>query len=185
MSFVSRISKEKASMAEVIKPYPEIARGISIISEYVMRSDDLGLSLSERELIATFVSDLNKCDYAARTHQASAEALGANPALFSKILQDIDLAPVNEKLKPVLHYVKKLTLSPEKMTQTDVNMVFDAGWDEKDFHFAVMVCGLFNLYNRMLAAYGISNSHEHMQKAGRALAKSGYSHVAKVADKAS
>ena len=87
-------------------------------------------------------------------------------------------AAVDEGLKPVLKYVRKLTLTPARMTQADADAVFGAGWDEKAFHFAIMICGMFNLYNRLLEGYGIKNSAAFRERAGRSLAESGYMHVA-------
>jgi hypothetical protein len=47
---------------------------------------------------------------------------------------------VSERLKPVLAYIRKLTLTPTKMAQTDVDAVFAAGWDERAVYDAVQVC---------------------------------------------
>jgi uncharacterized peroxidase-related enzyme len=183
MSFVSRISENEGSMATILKPYPEIAEPVSRMTEYVMRSEDSQFTRAEREIIATFVCDLNSCSYCARTHQASAEAMGVNGTLFKKIIENIETAPVQENLKPVLKYVKKLTLSPAQMQQIDADAIFAAGWDENAFHFVIMICGMFNLYSRMLEGYGITNTEEHYDRAGRALAESGYMHVAEGAKK--
>ena len=53
---------------------------------------------------------MNTCTYCFGTHQATAEAMGIEPGLLDALLKDIDGAPVPEKMKPVLHYVRKLTL---------------------------------------------------------------------------
>ncbi|MFT5134449.1 MAG: AhpD family alkylhydroperoxidase, partial [Gammaproteobacteria bacterium] len=90
MSFIQRISKEQGSIGAILKPYPEIATPVSMMTEYVMRSEDVQFTRAEREIMATFVSDLNACTYAARTHQAAAEALGVDDALFNALLDDID-----------------------------------------------------------------------------------------------
>ena len=181
MSFISRIPEEEGSVAAILKPYPEIANPVCMMTEYVMRSEDVQFSQGERELIAAFVSDLNACTYCARTHQATAEAFGADESVFGALIDDIDTAPVEENLKPVLRYVKKLTVTPTRMTQADVDAIFEAGWDEKSFHFAIMICGMFNLYNRLLEGYGIKNTPEFRERAGRGLAESGYMHVAEQA----
>ncbi len=183
MSFISRIPEEEGSVAAILGPYPEIATPISMMTEYVMRSNDSQFTVAERELIATYVSDINACTYCAGTHQATAEALGVDNSLFDALRDDIDTAAVDAKLKPVLKYVKKLTLTPTRMTQADADAIFEAGWDETSFHFALMICGMFNLYNRLLEGYGIKNTSEFRELAGRGLAESGYMHVAERAEK--
>ena len=63
---------------------------------------------------------------------------------------DIDGAPIAEKLKPLLHYVEKLNRLPSRLTQADADRVFAAGWDEQALHDAVSVCALFNFMNRLV-----------------------------------
>ena len=179
MSFVSRIPAHKGSLGATLKPYPEIASSVSIMTQYVMRSTDVQFSLAQRELIATYVSDLNSCIFAARTHQAAAEALGVDANLFPALLEDIDTSQLEDKLKPVFKYVQKLTLHPTEMSQADADAIFNAGWDEESFHFTIMICGMFNMYNRILEGYGIKNTRDFWEKAGKGIAETGYLHVAK------
>ena len=42
---------------------------------------------------------------------------GVEPDLFNVLLSDIDLAPVEDRIKPILHYARKLTSSPARMTE--------------------------------------------------------------------
>jgi len=181
MSFIERMRQDKAGVTEILRPYPEIAGPLSALTEHVMREVDCHFSITERELIATFVSGVNACTFCCGTHQAAAEAMGVSPGLLDALLTDIDSAPVEERLKPVLRLVRKLTLTPTRMVQADVDAVLAAGWDENDFHQAVMICGMFNMYNRILEGYGITNTAEYRLKAGRELAHAGYLHVAQPA----
>ncbi|MBI2970193.1 MAG: carboxymuconolactone decarboxylase family protein [Gammaproteobacteria bacterium] len=183
MSFVARIPEEKGSVREILRPYPEIAKPIASLTQHVMRDADIPFTPRERELIGAFVSGINSCTYCVETHQATAEAMGVEAGLLNALMDDIDHAPVSVKLKPVLRYVRKLTLTPTRMTQADADAVFAAGWDERAFHYAVMICGMFNLYNRLLEGYGIKNTAEFRLTAGRELAQSGYMHVAETEQK--
>jgi uncharacterized peroxidase-related enzyme len=178
MSFIARIAEEQGSVREILRPYPEIAGPISALTQHVMRDADIPFTLQERELIGTYVSGVNACTYCCDTHRATAEALGAPSGLIDALLEDIDAAPVADRLKPVLRYVRKLTLTPARMTQADADAIFAAGWDERAFHYAVMICGMFNMYNRLLEGYGIRNTAEFRSHAGQELARIGYMHVA-------
>jgi len=64
------------------------------------------------------------------------------------------------------------------MQQTDVDAIFDAGWDEDCFHYTVMICGLFNLMNRVIDGYGVKNTAEGRLINGRRLVDTGYRVVA-------
>ena len=104
----------------------------------------------------------------------TAEAFGVDEHLLDSMLGDLDASAVDEKLKPVLSYVRKLTETPSRMVQADVDAIFDAGWDENCFHYTVMICGLFNLMNRLMDGYGVKNTPDGRIERGRMLADTGY-----------
>lgn len=74
------------------------------------------------------------------------------------MLSDLEASAVDTKLKPVLRFTRKLTQSPSRMVQADADAIFDAGWDEDCFHFTVMICSLFNFYNRLVDGYGVKKA---------------------------
>lgn len=71
-----------------------------------------GLSPAERELIASYVSHLNECEFCHQSHSASANAhLNDNGHTISCILTDFDGAPITEKLRSLLKIAKKVQKS--------------------------------------------------------------------------
>ena len=62
---------------------------------------------------------------------------------------------IDNNLKPVLAYVKKLTLTPSKISDNDAQAVFKAGWSEQALHDAITVCALFNFMNRIVEGHGV------------------------------
>ncbi len=137
------------------------------------------LSVAERELIAAYTSGLNACNYCHGVHKVTAEAFGVPADLLQRLLDDPATAPVEPRLKPILAYVRKLTLTPAKMAQADADAVFAAGWDERALHDAISVCALFNLMNRMIDGHGIEGSAESYQRRGRMLKEDGYAQLLK------
>jgi hypothetical protein len=87
---------------------------------------------------------------------------------------DVDAAPVDARMKPVLRYVRKLTQTPSRMTPRDAEAVFAAGWDERALHDAVSVCALFNLMNRLVEGLGIEADAGYFGVAVQRLATQGY-----------
>jgi len=118
------------------------------------------LSIGERELIASFVSGLNACAFCHDSHKVYAETFGIDGALIDALLTDIDGAPVSDKLRPVLHYVKKLNTLPSRMVPADAQAVLAVGWSEKALYEAVSICGLFNMMNRMVEGTGINFDYQ-------------------------
>ena len=174
MAFVKSVPEAEESVAAVFRRYPQHAVLISELADLVMRSGDCAFTSEQRELIGAYTSGTNDCTYCYNTHKATAEAFGVDENLLESMLGDLDASAVDEKLKPVLRYVRKLTKTPSRMVQADVDAIFDAGSDEDCFHYAVIICGLFNLMNCLMDGYGVKNTAEGRITKGRMLADTGY-----------
>jgi uncharacterized peroxidase-related enzyme len=131
--------------------------------------------ISERELIAAYVSGLNACAYCHGTHVGVAEARGVAPDLINALLVDIETAPIEAKMKPLLRYVRKLTLSPAQITEADGAAVYDVGWGDDALFSAVLVTALFNFYNRLVEGVGC------VPEAAKRLSTKGYDVFAQMA----
>lgn len=177
MSFVPSVPEKDESVSAVMRRYPSQAFPMTELTDIIMRSGECEFSSEQREVIASYASGTNDCTYCYNTHKATAEAFGVDEKLLTSMLEDLDASPVDEKMKPVLRYVGKLTSTPSRMQQSDVDAIFAAGWNEDSFHYAVMICGLFNMYNRIMDGYGVRNTAEFRNDRGRALATTGYSVV--------
>lgn len=177
MAFVKSVPIEDEAVGTVMRRYPDQAIPLTEMTEVVMRTGNCAFTPEERELIAAFVSGTNSCTFCYNTHKATAEAFGVDANLLEALLDDMESAPVDDKLKPVLRYAKKLTETPSRMVQSDADAIFEAGWDEDCFHYTVMITALFNLYNRVMDGYGVRNTPEFRQQRGAWLAESGYAWV--------
>jgi uncharacterized peroxidase-related enzyme len=133
------------------------------------------LSPGEREMIAAYVVGLASCEYAYVAHSAVAYAWGIEDGLIDKLLADLEIAPVEEKFKPLLSFVRKLTLTPSEMTQGDADAVFAAGWDEKALHDAIAVTARMSFMNRLVEGHGFTPmSPERAKERAEERVKVGY-----------
>lgn len=174
MAFVQSVPEAEESVAAVMRRYPSHAIPLTELSDVVMRSGDCAFTSEQREIIGAYTSGTNDCTYCYDTHKATAEAFGVDKGLLESMLSDLDNSTIDENLKPVLRFVKKLTETPSRMVQADVDAIFDAGWDENCYHYAVMICGLFNMMNRIMDGYGVKNTAEGRQTRGQLLVDIGY-----------
>ncbi len=143
---------------------------------FLMRNDESPLSTGQRELIAAFISGLNSCSSCYGSHSTVAARFGVDPVMIKDFIEDVDNTPFEEKFKPILHYVKKLTLSPSKMIQGDIDKVLQAGWSERALYDAILICGTFNLINRYVDGIGLETHTELFgQSADRLMG--GYDHM--------
>ena len=147
-------SPDLTNIAAMLGKYPR--RGILLFKLLEdIKSNSSPLNKSMRELIITYTSGLNQCDFCYNTHKAVSEQLGIDEKVFDQLKADIDSAQVDERLKPVLRYIKKLTLTPDRITQADAQQIFDAGWDENVFLDVIFLCAVVNCMNRFVSGIGI------------------------------
>ena len=147
-------SPDLTNVAAMLGKYPR--RGILLFKLLEdIKSSCSPLNRSMRELIITYTSGLNQCDFCYNTHKAVSEQLGIDEKVIDQLKTDIDSAQVDERLKPVLRYVKKLTLTPDRITQADAQQIFDAGWDENVFLDVIFLCAVVNCMNRFVSGIGI------------------------------
>ena len=164
---------DRAVLRDVFAAFPQTSRPLLDYHQALLRGPS-PFSVAERELLAAYVSGLNACDYCHGVHTATAHAFGVDEQLMAGLLDDVDGAPVDAGMKPVLRYVRKLTQTPSRMTAADAEAVFAAGWDERALHDAVSVCALFNLMNRLVEGLGIQAGEDYFRVAAERLTSQGY-----------
>ncbi|MGH3811345.1 MAG: carboxymuconolactone decarboxylase family protein [Pseudonocardiaceae bacterium] len=164
---------ERAVLLDVFRAYPDTARPLLDYHEALMRGDS-PLTVAERELIAAFVSALNACSYCHGVHQATARRFGVAEGILEGLLEDVETAAVEERLRPLLSYVAKLTVEPSRVGSHDAQAVMAAGWSEQALFDSVAVCGLFNLMNRLVEGLGVAGDEQYFGVAADRLADGGY-----------
>jgi uncharacterized peroxidase-related enzyme len=135
------------------------------------------LSSGERELIASYVSWLNNCEFCHLSHSAAAsEHLGDNSKAVSCIRENIDTAPVSEKMKALLRIAGKVQISGREVTPGLVEAAKKAGATDEELHDTILVAAAFCMYNRYVDGLNTSlpeNSDDYIDM-GKRLAQKGY-----------
>lgn len=139
----------------------------------IMR-DSSRLTPGERELIAAYVSGLNECRYCHGVHAVTAQSFGVDPALLTSMIENLETSRLEANWFPLMAYVRKLTLTPSRLTSADAEAVFAAGWDERTLHDAINVVCLFNFMNRLADGHGIKGDASVFAARGKALKDGGY-----------
>jgi alkylhydroperoxidase family enzyme len=65
------------------------------------------------------------------------------------VLDDWQTAPIDEKLRSMLGFLEKLTLSPGEVASDDGAALRQAGISEQAAMDAIYVCALFNIIDRV------------------------------------
>jgi uncharacterized peroxidase-related enzyme len=153
MAFLQSLD-EDAHLYEVMKKMPAAAIPLFQMHDILLRGEE-HFSVAEKELIATYTSGLNACSFCYRGHVAATKLFGIDEAVIDAVMDDIETAPVRDEMKPILRYVRKLTLEPSKMVQADADAVFAAGWSDEALLEAVNICALFCMMNRIADGAGV------------------------------
>lgn len=135
-----------------------------------------GLSPGERELIASYVSKLNNCDFCHDSHSAAANVhLGDGGETVKCVNKDIYSAPISPKMKTLLNLAAKVQQGGKSVLQTDVDKAKNAGATDEDIHDAILIAAAFCMYNRYVDGLGTQKAlpHEYPEMGNR-LAKKGY-----------
>ncbi|MDH3233184.1 MAG: peroxidase-related enzyme [Alphaproteobacteria bacterium] len=164
---------DDANVATIFATRPEYYGPWVGMTQTLMRGES-PLSAAQRELIAAWVSRVNQCDYCHGGHAVAASILGYPDGITDQLREDIETAAVEEAMKPILRYVRKLALEPHRMVQADADAVFDAGWDERALQDAIAICCVFSFMNRLTLGHGIAAIPELFEARGRRHVDQGY-----------
>lgn len=172
MSAIFPSLPEPLEMGDLFRAFPNTIRPLCEYHDRLLR-DWSPLTIGERELIAAYVSGLNACTFCYGAHTLAARAFGIEESVFDGLVDDVDTAEVADKMKPILKYVRKLTLTPTQVGEKDAQAVYDAGWEERALFDAISVCALFNFMNRIVEGAGLRSNplaqpaedqEEHMKR---------------------
>ncbi len=173
MPFFSYL-EDQAVVGDIVTKNRRLYRHLSKVTSDIM-SVRSPLSRGDREMIAAYVSGLNQCQFCFGGHSVAAQAFGLSEDFFDSLLSDLDTAPVNEKMRSLLRYIRKLTLTPEKLTQADYDDVIAVGWDEQALEDAIAVVCLFKFWNAMADGHGLEPpSQEYRQQLAKTVYNVGY-----------
>ncbi|WP_299290011.1 peroxidase-related enzyme [uncultured Mucilaginibacter sp.] len=156
---------------------PETAAPLNALVQTLLHNPHPTLSAGERELIATYVSDLNTCKYCCSIHGAIAKhQLGNNAEIVKQVLANPETAPISSKLKALLKIAAKVQSGGKNVTPEDVAFARNEGATDIEIHDTVLIAAAFCMFNRYvdgLATWQPDND-ELYDKMGEQRAREGY-----------
>jgi uncharacterized peroxidase-related enzyme len=127
---------------------PETATPMGELANLLLRVDD-GLTMAERELIATYVSYLNDCFYCRHSHGAIVSCyLNDKDLVVNAVIKDVDSAPVSDKLKALLAIAANAQKGGKFVTAEQVETAKQRGATDKEIHDTVLITAAFCMFNR-------------------------------------
>jgi len=135
------------------------------------------LSSGERELIASYVSSLNHCEFCHESHSASANVhLNDQGSAVSAVKLNPAQAPVSEKMKALLQIAAQVQMGGKEVKPAHIENAKMAGATDEDIHDAVLIAAAFCMYNRYVDGLGtnLPDSKEDYADMGKRMARVGY-----------
>jgi uncharacterized peroxidase-related enzyme len=118
------------------------------LAEVLLRGPNT-LTSGEREMIATFVSSRNDCDFCQASHRAAAaHHLEGDYGLVDAVRQDYETAPITAKLKALLTIAGSVQKGGRNVTTGDVERARTEGATDTEIHDTVLIAAAFCMFNR-------------------------------------
>lgn len=127
---------------------PETATPIGELANLLLRTN-VGLTMAEREMIATYVSYLNDCFYCHQSHGEIAVCyLDGNRKLVEQVKHDYMNAEITPKLKSLLAIAGSVQQGGKYVTEQQISEAKFLGATDKDIHDTVLIAAMFCMFNR-------------------------------------
>jgi uncharacterized peroxidase-related enzyme len=126
---------------------PETARPLNELVDVLLRGPHT-LSPGERELIATYVSAQNDCEYCQTIHGAIAAHHLKNEPLVVDVKRHYQSAAISPKLKSLLTIAGKTAQGGKNVTAADVARARELGASDLEIHDTVLIASVFCMCNR-------------------------------------
>ena len=155
---------------------PEVGEKLQAFAQQLLRGPS-PLTEGEREIIAAYVSSGNQTTFCIRAHSTTAGLLlGKDREAILRMLDDVDTAPVSEKMRALLRIAEKVRRSGLDVAPEDVSQARAAGAEDEDIHDAVLIAAAFCMYNRYVDGLrAITPTEDKVYDAlGQRLAQTGY-----------
>ncbi len=162
------ISAGFAFRPETAKPMRELA--------HILLHEPNSLTPGERELIATFVSSRNNCQFCQLSHGAAAACHLGDASVVEKVKADPESAPVSDKLKALLAIAGRVQQDGKLVTKSDVEAARRQGATDLEIHDTVLIAAAFSMYNRYVDGLNTwqPRDPDRYAEMGKHLAEHGY-----------
>jgi len=119
---------------------------------------DGALGREHKEMISTFVSATNRCEYCADSHAHSYRMNGGSAEAVEALLGcDPGASNLKAEERVLLRFVKKVNEDSSAIGAEDMHAMREAGWSDLQIAEAIHVTALFACFNRVVNGFGLSS----------------------------
>ena len=125
--------------------------------------DKSDLKREDKELIAIVVSSANKCDYCVNHHAEALKYYWKDDKKVQQAANDFRKLDLSDKLKSMLEFAEKLTLTPGEMNEDDIKILRQSGFEDAEILSLTLITNYFNFVSRNALALGVEFSEEEVK----------------------
>lgn len=137
---------------------PATSQALNGIAEALLRADNT-IERHDRELIATYVSSLNRCEFCTKSHAAVVRGyyrkMGGKSIIDGEaIIQDAldnrteESELISSKMKALLNIAAKVQQSGKHVDDESLELAREQGATDKEIHDTVLIAAAFCMFNR-------------------------------------
>jgi uncharacterized peroxidase-related enzyme len=114
------------------------------------------LGRENKEMLATFVSSQNSCEYCADSHGFFLRMNGGSSELLAAAKAcDIHSESLSASQRALLRFAQKITNDSSSISPQDVQLLRGSGWTDLQIAEAIHLTALFACFNRVVNAFGL------------------------------
>lgn len=139
---------------------PSTMKGHVVLYRAALHDDFNTLPTWLQETLSSYVSILNDCPYSLANHWANARHLIGDVARADRVEKALHARKPEAALYgrdlALMRYAEKLTMTPGKMVEADVEALRREGLDDGQILEANQIISYFNYVNRLLNGLGVT-----------------------------
>ncbi|WP_158792657.1 carboxymuconolactone decarboxylase family protein [Granulicella sp. L60] len=146
--------------------HPPLLEHMMGLAESMLFSDG-ALGRKNKEMLATFISSQNNCEYCADSHGFFLRNNGGSSELLAAARTcDLHSESLSPQQSALLHFAQKITHDSSSISPQDVEQMRGSGWTDLQVAEAIHLTALFACFNRVVNAFGLPSQnllagHEH------------------------
>ncbi len=119
---------------------------------------DGALGRKNKEILATFVSSRNACEYCADSHGSFLLMQGGPPDLLAAAMTcDLQSKSLDPAQAALLRFVQKVTDDSQSIQPADIEVLRASGWKDQQIAETIHLTALFACFNRVVNAFGLQS----------------------------
>jgi hypothetical protein len=141
MTYLSHTKGTENFLKVLLRDHERYLPIVQFLDNVVLHMDEL--TWAEGELIGLELGKQNDSDFCAGIRGGMIDALDAEESALA-----------GGKLKPVLDFARKLNLDASTITETNVQVVRDAGWSDKTVEDVIALVAVLKVYSILANGLG-------------------------------